>query len=237
MAGQTLLLVDKNEDFRIALAQRLCNVYHVRSCANGRQALEQLRQTPCDVLVLDLMLPELDGISLLERLATENIRPVVLVVTSMCTDYVLSAAARLGIGYLMLKPCDPQTVCDRLQDLNRPLNPGPSSKDPYAILSEILISLGFAAKMRGFPCLKEAIIQMERDPHQMVTKELYPAVAKAFPGKNAAQVERSIRNAIHTIWQRHGAQLWSGYFPHSTRPPSNAQFLAQMAEVLHRELE
>lgn len=237
MSGAKLMIADKNEDFRLALAEKLQRTYTIRCCSSGKQALESLRKESCDILVLDLMLPELDGISLLERLAAENICPMVLVVTSMYTDYVLSASARLGIGYIMLKPCDLQAVCHRIRDLDSRLTPPASKADPYAIISEKLIAIGFAAKMRGFPCLKEAIVQLERDPNQMVTKELYPAVAKALPNKNADQVERSIRNAIHTIWKRHGKQLWGIYFPNASRPPSNTLFLAQMAEVLHRELE
>ena len=75
MDARKLLIADGNEEFRRALAAELQGAYHVRCCDDGKEALSLLRSFAPDVLVLDLMLPGLDGISLLQSAAASGLVP------------------------------------------------------------------------------------------------------------------------------------------------------------------
>ena len=81
-----LLLADGSDEFRAALSQALADHFHVCCCKTGKEALEQALLSPPDIMVLDLMLPELDGLSLLEALHMANIFPVVLATTRLLSD-------------------------------------------------------------------------------------------------------------------------------------------------------
>lgn len=230
---QKLLIADANEEFRMALAEQLRGAYVVRVCADGKQALQMLRSMKPDVLVIDLMLPELDGISLLQRAVQEGLRPMVLATTRFANDYVVNAAVRLGVGYVMVKPCDVRATVARIRDLTQPQeNAAPSETDPETQVTNMLLSLNIPTKRRGFACLREAVLEAMRDPAQLVTKELYPKVARLCDG-NTKQVERCIRSAIIAAWEQRDEETWRLYFQpgkdgHLARP-TNAEMISCLA--------
>lgn len=226
-----LLIADCNEDYRTALANVLSDQYHVLCCRTGTEALELLRRENPDVCILDLMLPELDGLTLLERAIAAGIRPMVLAMTPILSGYVISCSQRLGIEYLVRKPCDLQAIASRVRDLSQRLT-GPEPKpDPVTHITELLLSLGFSTKHNGFGYLRESILLISDDPSQSVTKVLYPAVAHTFNCQQG-NVERSIRTAMDSAWERGDHQLWNHYFPNALQRPSNAVFISRIAEAL-----
>lgn len=228
-----LLIADCNEDFAQALAEQLREPYHVHRCTNGRETLALLRQLRPDILVLDLMLPELDGISLLQAAAQEGICPRVLAVTPLVSDYVVEAAQNLGIGYLIRKPCDVLATAMRVGDLNHCLAPKAPEVDAHSFCADVLLALGLSPKHRGYHYLREAIVVMARDPGQSVTKELYPEVARLCQSQ-PHHVERSIRSALSSAWERRDEAQWEPYF-HLNRCPSNAVFISRLAEELRNK--
>lgn len=232
-----LLIADGNEEFRLALAQALQGAYYVRSCQTGKEALSLLRSYSPDVLVLDLMLPELDGISLLQSAVAAGIRPMVLATTPFLNDYVLDSAQKLGVGYMIRKPCDIQATVARIADLSQRLQPPPVSQpDPRTTVTNLLLSLGIPTKLHGYAYLREAVLLMAKDPGQSITKELYPQVA-VLCGCNAKHVERSSRNAIESAWLRRDDRIWQLYFPPGSDGiiprPTNGAFISRLADSLH----
>ncbi len=226
-----LLIADCNEDYRAALAAALKDQYHVLCCRTGMEAWELLRREHPDIFVLDLMLPELDGLTLLERCCADGIRPMVLAVTPILSGYVFSCAQRLGIEYLVRKPCDIHAIASRVKDLSQRLAAPQPKTDPMNYVTEVLLNLGFSTKHNGFGYLREAIILMARDPVQSVTKVLYPAIAHSFSCQKG-NVERSIRTALDCAWERGDRRRWNQYFPDSSQRPSNAVFITRLAEAL-----
>ena len=207
MDGLKLLIADSNEDFRLALSQALQGAYYVRSCQSGKQALELLRSFRPDVLVLDPMIPELDGISLLESAAADGIRPMVLIATAYVNEYLTDSAGRLGIGYIMIKPCDIPATVARIADLSKRLQPPVLTvPDPRSNVSNLLLSLGIPTKLHGYGYLREAILLMAKEPGQAITKELYPRVA-ALCGCEPKHVERSSRSAIPLVFLRRSKRI------------------------------
>lgn len=239
MDSLKLLIADGNEEFRLALEDALRGTYNVRSCLDGKAALELLRTFHPDILVMDLMLPALDGISLLHSAAASGIYPMVLATSRFVNDYVMQAATRLGVGYIMMKPCDIPATVDRIGDLSQQLLPQVTHPDANTCISNLLLSLGIPTKLRGYAYLREAIPLLEKDPRQSFTKELYPAVSRLC-GCEPGNVERSIRSAIHTAWNRRDDRIWKLYFPPGADGiiprPTNAEFISRLANNLHHSL-
>lgn len=223
-----LLIADASEEFRTALEEELRGRYQIRMCAEGKQTLEEMRSFAPDVMVLDLMLPGLDGITLLQRAGVAGIRPAILALTRIPSDYVVRTAAQLGVDYLMMKPCDIRAAVERLADLTRE---HPKASDDQAAVDRMMLMLGLPTKRRGYLCLREAILEMLREPSQQMTKTLYPTVAARCNG-NAKQVEHAIREVIEDGWNNRDQQLWRQLFPPNARGqekrPTNAAFITTL---------
>lgn len=236
MHMQSLLIAEGSVVFADQLAEALRSSYHIRICHDGHTALEQLRERKPDLMILDLLLPELDGISLLYTAAAENLMPQVLGLTRFASQYVLERAEQLGVTYLMMKPCEAEAVCARLKDLSRHTRTDPVIQpDLRATVSNILLALRIPTKLRGYVCAREAILYLMRSPGISVTKELYPAVAALCEG-TPAQVERAIRGAIQAGWILGQEEVWEQFFSRggkeTVRRPSNAEFLSRIADFL-----
>jgi len=233
---QKLLIADGNEVFRQALADALQGSYSVRSCCTGTEALSLLQSFGPDVLVLDLMLPQMDGITLLENAAAEQLRPRVLATTRLLNDYIYESVARLGVDYVMLRPCDLSATVARIRDLSRRLNPPRTPPpDPQTQASDLLLSLGVPTRLRGYRLVREAILLMAANPGLAITKELYPIVA-SICDCHKDHVERSIRTAVTSAWKNRDEQIWQQYFAPgadgSIKRPSNGAFITRLADSL-----
>ena len=201
-------------------------------CTDGSQVINRLRQFQPDVLVLDLMLPQLDGLTILSQLEELEQRPYCLVTTGFLSSFVEQRATELGADYMMRKPYNFEAATDRILDLLEQTDNAP----PLAPLvqnefSDRLLALGFSPKRRGFHYLGAALCLYHSDPNISVTKELYPMVAKQFE-TTATSVERAIRTVIQDAWQQSDQKTWRQYFhsaPSGYVPrPTNAQFLSQL---------
>ena len=228
-----LLIADAGEEFRSELAENLKPAYMVHECRDGHQALQMLHSLKPDILVLDLMLPGLDGISLLQEAAEAELQPMVLATTRFVNDYVLDAAERLGVGYVMVKPCEVRATVSRIADLTHRLKaPSVSRPDPRTLVANVLLSLSVPTKLKGYACLREAILEAMRDPSQQLTKEIYPKVGERCEG-NGVQVERAIRSAIKAAWNRREERVWRLYFRPNMEGilerPTNAAFILGIA--------
>ncbi len=236
-----LLIADSDEVFRRQLSETLSDVCLVRTCTNGTQALEQMYTFRPDILIVDLLLPQIDGISLLHRIQDQSFQPAVLALSCFTSPYVMNALAKLGVYYLITKPCDIQAVVCHVRDLAAEATPAPISQvDLRSAVSNLLLGLGFSTKLDGFTYLLAAIPLFAEDPAQAITKELYTAVGKLY-NKDGRQVERSIRNAIDIAWQNRQERVWQNYFP--TAPgaqvprPSNRTFISRMAGILYSQIQ
>lgn len=241
MEMRKLLIADAGEEFRTALMERARGTYRVRVCQEGKETLQTMLRFKPDLVVLDMMLPGLDGISILQSASDAGIHPVVLATTKFASDYLAESAHRLGVGYMMVKPCDVRATMARLKDLTEHLNPAETPRtEPRTAVSNILLALGFSTKLRGYGYLREAILETMRCPGQMVTKELYPKVG-GLCGATGVQVERSIRSAISKAWDQREDAVWRQYFQYVSdvppERPTNSVFISCIAERINLERE
>jgi len=236
MALRKILIADSSEDFLRELGRLLQPNYAVVPCQNGKTALALLRSEKCDMIVLDLMLPGLDGITLLEKAAAEDLHPIILALTPLLSEYVLQSAQRLNIRYLVRKPCDIGAVAARAEDLLQAITPKVPEPDLQTVAGDLLLSLGLSPKHDGFHYLAEAIVRIARQPDQAFTKVLYPEVGKLYH-RSGAQVERSIRNALDSAWKKRDCRQWARYFPPGPKRPVSAAFITRLAEEIRRNPE
>lgn len=236
---QRLLLADNSDTFTEALCELLCDVFEIKRCTDGRDVIGLLHTFRPDLLLLDLMIPGCDGITILESACAMENRPVVLVVSRIFGFYVQDSLERLGVSYAMQKPCDANAVSNRLRDLasypRRQLLPNAEEEET---IHSMLRALGFSSRLIGYRCLIEAIRSIAHKPDQLYTKELYPAVGELI-GCNWRQVERDIRTAIDSAWEGRDVTIWQEFFPHrsdSNNKPTNSTLIATLAQLLNKNL-
>lgn len=226
-----LLIADCNEDFRLALSHVLREQFQVLCCSSGTEALEILTQDSIDVLVLDLMLPEIDGLTLLERAFDAGVVPRTLVFDPLLSPYVQDALKRFGVSYVMRKPCELEAIVKRVMDISSSYPLPVYHSQQEARTAELLHTLNFRSNHDGFAYLCKSIPLLAANPGQQLSMELYPTVAKLF-SHSAKNIERSIRNAIEVAWAHRNEEVWQVYFPNLCSKPTNAHFLSTIAKQL-----
>ena len=247
----TVFIADSAEDFCSGLTaalQRSDGFQVVGTASDGEQAIRMIAERRPDVLVLDLMLSKQDGISVLKSLAAMDRKPVTLATSGFVTEYVASAAANLGVRYLMLKPCDMTALVERLEEIRGGESPrysAPRRMDKNNIesmVTGIIHEIGVPAHIKGYQYLREAIIIAvnDMDVINAITKVLYPQVAKTFQ-TTPSRVERAIRHAIEVAWDRGDLdtlQRFFGYTVSNTKgKPTNSEFIALIADKLQLQLK
>lgn len=227
MNPRTALIADPSDTFRESLTLALAPGFQVVTCTRGDVVPALMANHQPDLLILDLSLPGLDGISLLEQLPE---RPPVLVVTDLINDYVYRALVRLGVEYVIRKPSPVQSVADRAFDLVRTAR---VPQVPQA-LQETLIRLGLPCGRHGFQHLLTGLPILERKRDQQLSKELYDTIA-ALDRSTPAAVEKAIRDVIRDGWNSGDPREWSRLFPGLQRCPRNKDFLFRMADLLREQ--
>lgn len=234
MERRKLLIADNSEEFCQALAEALQDRFQIRCCHDGKRAETLLLTETFDVLVLNLMLPEQDGLTLLERLLPKGTCPKVLALTSLQTDYILQSVENLGIAYLMMKPCEIRAIARRVRDLDQPIHPALHTRDMYAYLSQLLASFPMKTRLLGYKLLRVCILLKVNHPNMAATKELYPEAAKSC-GCKGCSVERNIRTALDNSWNSPNHQLWHQYFPNATERPESTEFISRLSDDLRQK--
>ena len=244
MASRKLLIAEESEDLIAALTEVLAGEYHIRTCSDGEETLRLLRSFQPDVMILDLMLPRIDGLTMLQMAKEEGKLPAVLAISRFVSDYVSLALGRMGIEYVMRKPCLIRALVARVRDLEQsaaqskglPVVPEEmAGPDPSVTVTNLLLSMGFKSSHDGYKYLREAILLMAKNPDRPLTKELYPEVAGMFQ-RGGGNVERSCRTAIEYALKHGDKQIWRMYFTADANgeisKPANGAFITRMVEVL-----
>ena len=238
MDTQKLLVVDASASFCAALTEVLGGTYELRTCNDGLKARALLQSFSPDILVTDLTLPGMDGISLLRAADYAPKRPAMLVTTRYTSPYIENAITEIGVDYLMMKPCDLHALAERIQDLSRHEDGPIILPGARTTVSNVLKALNVPVKRKGYQYLEVAIELYKEDPQQSMTKVLYPTVAKLCGGTRES-VERAIRGVIQTAWERRDEKVWRLYFTTgrdgSVPRPTNSMFIMTLAMRLDQQ--
>lgn len=233
---KTVLLALYDDVLSERISQQLREQFLVFIAGNGPDALTMLTEVKPDVLILDLMLPEMDGITVLQEAGMRGIYCSTIAITPYVSDYVLNTVEYLRVQCLLRTPCSAQLLCNKVLDLCEMENRSIGVDG----LDFTLRSLGFHLQTKGGKCLAESIRQYRRNPNQTIFGDLYPSVAAVF-GATPSQVERAMRFAIERAWAQRNEQIWSIYFPTDGNgkivKPTNSAFISTIASITDTQMK
>lgn len=244
-----LLIVEDNaqlKDMLVKFFNSKNDVEVVGACNNPIEAAETIKLAKPDALITDMITPEADGLSLLERLNTSEFdsMPKTIVVSAVGSERMVQTACSLGAKYYMIKPYNKDILYRRLQDMfgertyETKRAPEPvRSKTMDERITAVFLSIGIPAHIKGYHFLREAIKMVVKNPELInyITKRLYPGIAQHFD-TSASKVERAIRHAIEVAWSRgkiENINAFIGYDIYTSNDkPTNGEFIALMADKL-----
>jgi two-component system response regulator (stage 0 sporulation protein A) len=224
----------------------------VGEACNGLEAIEKLQKLQPDVIILDLIMPMLDGIGVLEKIPDLNIRkPRVIVLSAIGHENIVQEAMKLGVEYYMVKPFDMDVLCKRIMEMTQERQKGietrqlqvPQKSAARSLeeeISSIFLTIGIPAHIKGYQFLREAVKMVVDDTELInsITKGLYPGVASRF-NTTASKVERAIRHAIEVAWTRGRIENINTIFGYSiyskNDKPTNGEFIALLADKMQIE--
>lgn len=239
----TLLIADDNP----SLANGLRDFFNSKEgfsvvgiAENGVKALELISLHKPDFLLLDIVMPELDGFGVLSAL--EGKKPIVVMMSQLATDGFVQKAMQYGASYFLAKPFDCEAAYKLLLELAEPkpvAKPAPSKRNRSLDekISNLFISVGIPAHIKGYQFLREAIKMTIETPDiiNSITKRLYPSIAERY-GTSASKVERAIRHAIEVAWNRGKIENINNIFGikiySPNEKPTNGEFIALIADKL-----
>lgn len=257
-----VMLADDNKEFTNLLSEYISeqsDMEVIGVAYNGDEVLQYIerdRKIP-DVLILDIIMPHLDGLGVLERLRSLNLtpQPQIIMLTAFGQENITQKAVQLGASYYILKPFDMEVLVNRIRQLvsggamaatpasgSAKANVIPMSKGKNldANITSIIHEIGVPAHIKGYQYLREAITMVYNNIEILgaITKTLYPEIAEKFK-TTPSRVERAIRHAIEVAWTRGNIDSISHLFGYtvniSKSKPTNSEFIAMVADKLRIE--
>ena len=228
----------------------------VGSADNGKDLYEIIRQKQPDVVLLDIIMPKMDGLTMMEKVnqdTTLKKRPAFIVVSAVGQERITEDAFNLGAAYYILKPFDNEMLLNRIKNV-RGLTPrrgdfrgtaaegrNPRQERHLELdVTNIIHEIGVPAHIKGYQYLRDAIILSVEDMEMLnsITKILYPTIAKKYQ-TTPSRVERAIRHAIEVAWSRGKMDTIDELFGYTVSTgkgkPTNSEFIALIADKIRLE--
>ena len=264
----TILIADDNIDFATTLKRYFSkteNMEVVGVAKDGNEAFEQICSLKPDVALLDMIMPHLDGIGVLEKINSSNLdkKPFCVMISAVGQDKITRQAMNLGAQYYVVKPFNIEVLVKRIEEI-RNYKPGPQTnnfmvkenKSNYieidsnekkeenleALVTNMIHEVGVPAHIKGYQYLREAIMMTVENIEMInqITKQLYPEIAHKFK-TTPSRVERAIRHAIEVAWGRGQIETVESIFGYTVNAskgkPTDSEFIAMIADKLRLELK
>lgn len=241
----SVLVVDDDEEYSQALGDhiRLYDEFVFAGYAvNGEEAMEMVRLTSPDVIILDLLMPKLDGLGFLRRLDGMGLRkrPQIIINSSSFLTNMIDVVQKYNVDYMIIKPQSFQDICAVIRDItsvkeNKVNVVEKEKQDEDKQIADFLHHLGVPSHLSGYKYMRLGLRLAIHDMSilESITGKLYPAIAEHYNTKNCC-VERAIRHAIGVSWVRGNKKLINDVFGYSAddgaNRPTNAEYLAMAAD-------
>ena len=241
-----LLIVDSNKEYATELKkefEKMSDVTVVGIAKDGVEGIEYINATSPDIVVLEVVMPRLDGFGVLEKEFSK--RPEFIMLSEMCSDKIAVKALYAGAGYFLSKTLEKKDIATRVMQMVKVNDKVSLPSDKSSIeseVTEIIHEIGVPAHIKGYQYLRKAIIMTVDDIEMInsITKILYPTVAKIY-NTTASRVERAIRHAIEVAWDRGDTETLNKYFGYTVSygrgKPTNSEFIAMIADNLRLQLK
>ena len=210
---------------------------------DGLSLVETIRENRPDVVIMDLVLPQLDGFAVMEKLNKEQIKTNIIIHTSLSLNGFVNKAMNLGAKYYAIKPFSASVLVERVKDILQADESVASVSSNVNVgkveekITNIFITVGIPAHIKGYQFLREAIKLAIANPEiiNSITKKLYPTIAEKY-STSASKVERAIRHAIEVAWNRGKIENINNVFGlkvySSNEKPTNGEFIALVADKM-----
>lgn len=265
----TILIADDNQEFAQTLAkyiQEQDDMEVIGIAKDGEEAIDMITNIMPDVALLDVIMPHLDGIGVLEKLNIIKCdkKPMCIMLSAVGQDKITQKAVGLGAEYYVVKPFDIELLIKRIKELKNfipnkstdsfitreikpqyveiPADGIKNQENLEALVTNIIHEVGVPAHIKGYQYLREAIIMVVNDIDviNQITKSLYPKIAMKF-NTTPSRVERAIRHAIEVAWGRGDQKTVENIFGYTISAakgkPTNSEFIAMIADKLRLELK
>ena len=227
----------------------------VGKAKNGEEMCQIIKDKKPDVVLLDLIMPKMDGLTVMEQVGQDkNVskRPYFIVVTAVGQERITEDAFNKGANYYIMKPFNNEMLLNRIKSVRKMFRnndkKNEDTKSENAVNGEnlenrvtnMLHEIGIPAHIKGYHYLRDAIIMAVEDMDVLnaITKILYPTVAKKYQ-TTSSRVERAIRHAIEVAWSRGKLDTLDELFGYTVSTgkgkPTNSEFIALIADTIQLE--
>lgn len=249
----SVIIADDNQKMTKMLTERMSLENDINVAAitgDGKEALRLVKELKPDVVILDTILPSLDGLAILEQMDMEDKKQSsVIMLSAMGQDALTEEAFSLGARYFLLKPFDVESLLHKIRQCKKEDNrehfieekESRQERKPTLtlemIVTNIIHEIGVPAHIKGYQYLREAIMISVSDVEMLnsITKILYPTIAKKFQ-TTPSRVERAIRHAIEVAWSRGKMETLDALFGYTINTgkgkPTNSEFIALIADKI-----
>lgn len=257
----SVIIVDDNEKVIENIDSALSKdtaIQIIGKAKNGQEAYELIIKSTPDVVILDLIMPKMDGLSLMNKVNEDGAMikmPFFIITSAISNENVIQDAFGYGAGYYLLKPFETNMIADRVKGVKSYNKRIPETKKIIGAgedrkhfmerniendVTSIIHDVGVPAHIKGYQYLREAIIMSVNDNEMLnsITKILYPSIAKKFQ-TTSSRVERAIRHAIEVAWNRGRMDTIDELFGYTINAekgkPTNSEFIALIADKIRLE--
>ncbi len=249
-----ILVADDNREFNELLTEYLNKEEDMEvagNAYNGKEVLELVKEKKPDIVLLDIIMPHLDGIGVLEELNKMELafKPKVIMLTAFGHENITQKAVELGASYYILKPFNLEILAERIRQLGRAqaqsqrtsayivknISAKKEKDDFIEEITQIIHEIGIPAHIKGYLYLRDAISMVAEEIELLgsVTKVLYPRIAHKYE-TTPSRVERAIRHAIEVAWARNNIETIKKFFGYTINTekgkPTNSEFIALVAD-------
>ena len=250
MGKTKLLVIDDNKELVKMITEYFKAHAEIEVSLKAHDGVEGFRlienkQDMYDVIILDLIMPNKDGVGVLEEMKKKGIDKKIIVLTSYNASEVIRRVSEFGVNYYILKPFELADLEKRILEISNGNMFSKKSIDLFRnnlqiSTTKILHELGVPSHIKGYQYIREGIMMLYEKPDVIggITKELYPEVASKY-NTTVSRVERAIRHAIEVSWNRGNWDLMEEIFGHSVdidkAKPTNSEFIVTVADKLRLE--
>ena len=263
----SILVADDNQEFTRTLSSYINtqeDMEVIGIAKDGNEAINLIPTINPDIVLLDVIMPHLDGLGVLEKISPMNYqKPIFIMLSAVGQDKITQKAITLGAEYYVVKPFDIELLIKRIREIkffkpeqknntfitrdskkkNRDVDVSKVGTDRNleALVTNLIHEVGVPAHIKGYQYLREAIIMVVKDIDviNQITKSLYPQIASKY-STTPSRVERAIRHAIEVAWGRGDQAIVEKIFGYTISAakgkPTNSEFIAMIADKLRLEL-